>query len=502
MKQVFCAVLLVLGLLRLHAQNITAAEYFFDTDQGVGMGTPITTGAPAPSVVFSTSISIASLDPGFHSLAIRARDANGKWGLMERSTVYISSGASNVTPIVAAEFFFDHDPGVGNGTGLGVSMPGNIVQFSAVIPTASLQPGFHHLVIRTKNNSGQWGFFESRGFYIFSQPVAVQPVTAAEYFIDNDPGPGNGTAVNIGGSGNTVSFLASVPTTTLTGGFHTISIRAKTADGRWGLMDTRGFYIHPVRGNMSPVTAAEYFLDADPGTGNGSPLTITTPGNTVSQNFLINIPVSTPTGQHRLVIRVRDAAGNWGLYEQVEINVSGFPLPLNWVAFTGKLVQGKVALQWKTANEVNTSHFDVERSKNGIDFTKIGQVAAKGLANNSYAFDDVSPVKGLNYYRLKQWDKDGNSRYSIIVKVYVGENANGDMRLFPQPAVTNLNIEFTGTGKDVFLQVYDAAGRTIINERRGNSSPIKLPVNKLVQGSYWIVVSDGVTRQTGQFIKQ
>jgi hypothetical protein len=502
MKQTFCAVLLGLGLLRSHAQNITAAEYFFDTDPGVGMATPIATGAPATSVSFTTNISTAALSPGFHSLAIRARDAVGKWGLMERSTIYISSSASNVTPIVAAEFFFDHDPGVGNGTGLGVSMPGNTVQFNAVIPTAALQPGFHHLVIRTMNNSGQWGFFESKGFYIFSQPVAAQPVTAAEYFIDNDPGPGNGTPVNIGTSGNTVNFIASVPTTSLSSGFHLLGIRVKTADGRWGLMETKGFYIHPVQGNMGPVSAAEYFLDADPGTGNGSPLTITSPGNTVSQNFLINIPVSTPNGQHRLVIRVKDAAGNWGLYEQLEINVGGSPLPLNWVSFTGKLVQNKVALQWKTANEVNTAHFDVERSKNGIDFIKIGEVAAKGMPDNSYSFDDANPVKGLNYYRLKQWDKDGNSRYSIIVKVYVGENGSNGLRLYPQPAVKNLNIEFAGTGKDVFLQVYDASGRTIINERRMNSSPLKLPVDKLVQGSYWIVVSDGVTRQTGQFIKQ
>ena len=61
------------------------------------------------------------------------------------------------------------------------------------------------------------------------------------------------------------------------------------------------------------ITKAEYFFDADPGTGNGIAITISTPADTV--NFSANIPVSLSTGFHFLAIRVKGQDGVWGLYE-------------------------------------------------------------------------------------------------------------------------------------------------------------------------------------------
>jgi hypothetical protein len=502
MKQWTFLALLFWLTLSANAQNITAAEYFFDTDPGAGNGQPITIGTPAPIITFSTAVPTAALTSGFHSLAIRTKDAAGKWGPFEWRTIYVSLPAVNTAPITAAEFFFDNDPGAGNGTSLGISTPGDVVNFSAVIPAASLQPGFHHLIIRTRNAAGQWGLFESRGFYVHSQPVAAQPIVAAEYYIDNDPGVGNGTAISIGNSTNAVTFTALIPTTSLSAGFHNLSIRAKNNDGTWGIIESRGFYIHPHSSNMGPVAAAEYFLDADPGAGNGSPLVITTPATTVSQNMLINIPAGTPNGQHQLAIRVKDANGVWGLFELREITVSGFPLPLNWVSFTAKRINGQARLQWKTANEVNTAHFDVERSRNGIDFVRIGEVPAKHGVENSYDFDDAAPIVGANYYRLKQIDTDGAAKYSVIATVYFGEEAENTLRLYPQPAGSQLYIDFKGRGPDVLVQVYNAAGQMVINQRKGNGAPLFLATEKLTAGTYWLVVSDGVMLQKGKFVKK
>ncbi|HEY0039378.1 MAG TPA: hypothetical protein VGB71_01885, partial [Flavisolibacter sp.] len=350
MKKLCCLLFTLLAIGHSEAQTITAAEYYFDADPGTGNGTPISVGTPGTAVIFSASIAITSLNAGFHSLAIRAKDNSGKWGSSEWRTVYVSTAQSAVTPIVAAEYYFDADPGPGKGTGLGISAPGHAVQFGAVIPTATLQPGFHLLAVRTKNADGQWSFLEARGFYLFSLPVNAQSISAAEYYIDNDPGVGNGTQLNIGANGNTVNFVATIPTTSLSSGFHSFAVRAKTADGIWSIVETSGFYIQPVAINMGAITQAEYFLDTDPGVGNGVPLTITTPGNTVTQNFMVTIPPSTLNGQHLLAIRVKDANGVWGLMEWREITVSGFPLPLDWLSFTGRRKDNIVVLQWMTAN--------------------------------------------------------------------------------------------------------------------------------------------------------
>ena len=501
MKQWIC-LLLLLAAGRLTAQNITAAEYFFNTDPGAGQATPLAVGTPAAAVQITATIPTTSLSSGFHTLAIRAKNADNQWGLLEMRTVYVSQTATNVPPIVAAECFFDKDPGAGNGTGLGVTTPGHSVQFSAVIPTTSLQPGFHQLVIRTKDAAGIWGLFEVRGFYLYAVPANAAAITAAEYYVDNDPGTGNGTPVNIGGSGGVVSFALSLPTSSLSSGFHTLSIRAKDASGNWGLVETRGFYLQPAGANMGAVTAAEYFLDDDPGVGNGMPLTIATPGTSVSQNFMIEIPRGTANGPHLLGIRVKDAAGVWGLFELREINVSGFPLPLHWLSFTGRRKDNTVALLWTTANEINTSHFEVERSVNGVKFNRIGQTTANGGVQNNYQFTDAAPAKGLNFYRLRQVDKNGAFNYSAVVKVYFGDADASTLNLFPQPVSSELNVVFGGRGAEVMIQVYDATGKIVVNERKQNNSVIRLPVEKLARGNYWIVVSDGVTQQKGQFVKQ
>src|ERR1700737_1682220 len=118
---------------RLAAQNITAAEYFFDTDPGLGNGGAIAVATPGTTVTLNPSISTASLSQGFHSLSIRTKDASGVWSLYESRTIYLSSAASNAGPIVSAEYFIDTDPGVGNGTALSVGVSGNTVTFTASI---------------------------------------------------------------------------------------------------------------------------------------------------------------------------------------------------------------------------------------------------------------------------------------------------------------------------------------------------------------------------------
>lgn len=307
--------------------DITAAEYFFDTDPGRGNGTPLPIGTAGSTVSFSAAIPI-SLPAGFHFLGIRTRDANGIWSHYEIRGFYISSTTGDAGNITAAEYFLNSDPGPGLGIPLAIGSAGGTVNFTAAIPT-SLPSGFHFLAIRTRNSNGIWGHYEQRGFFISRSTFDAGNITAAEYFFDTDPGTGNGTVIPITG-GAVSNFTAAIPAN-LSAGFHFLAIRTRNTNGVWSLFEQRGFYISPATIDMPAITAAEYYFNTDPGTGNGTPLTVTTPGMVVNQTFTVPVPGSLPNGQHFLAIRVRDASGNWShfAYDTLAIGVSTITCPAN-----------------------------------------------------------------------------------------------------------------------------------------------------------------------------
>lgn len=213
--------------------------------------------------------------------------------------------------IIAAEYFFNTDPGQGNATPLSIPSGGEVT-FTRTIPTTSLSQGFHFLGLRIKETGGVWSLFETRGFYITAATTDVPNIVAAEYFLDNDPGQGNGINIPIT-PGATVNFTVPIPAGSLTPGFHFLAIRTKDADGRWGLFESRGFYITAATTDVPNIVAAEYFIDTDPGIGNAESITPISAGATV--NITASIPAGLTPGFHTLAIRTKRADGTWGLFE-------------------------------------------------------------------------------------------------------------------------------------------------------------------------------------------
>ncbi|MBX2915451.1 MAG: gliding motility-associated C-terminal domain-containing protein [Cyclobacteriaceae bacterium] len=309
-KDYLLTFLLLLIASSTFAQTISQAEYFFNSDPGTGNGTPITI-TPGANVTFTTNISTGALPHGFHQLGLRVRETNLGWSQFELRGFYITTFANNTANLAAAEYFLDTDPGIGNGTPILIT-PGANSTFTIPIPTGSLAAGFHFLVIRIKDANGKWGLFEARGFYITSSTTNSPDISAAEYFVDSDPGNGNGTPLPVA-TGSTVTFTASIPTASLTPGFHFLGIRTKGANGKWGIFEARGFYISSSATDAATIVTAEYFFDTDPGLGNGTALSI--PSGAIS-NFTVNLPATALTpGFHFLAIRTKDAAGKWGLFE-------------------------------------------------------------------------------------------------------------------------------------------------------------------------------------------
>ena len=75
------SLLLLIGA--VHSQQLNQAEYFFDTDPGLGNATALTVGAASDSLILNQSVSTVGLSAGFHTLFVRFRDTQGVWGLSE-----------------------------------------------------------------------------------------------------------------------------------------------------------------------------------------------------------------------------------------------------------------------------------------------------------------------------------------------------------------------------------------------------------------------------------
>jgi hypothetical protein len=86
--------------------------------------------------------------------------------------------------------------------------------------------------------------------------------------------------------------------------------------------------------------------------------------------------------------------------------------------FRAEPAQNKTTISWKTGQEENVTKFHVERSTNNKDFTKVGEVDAKG-SNSEYEFEDesISRMKNIYYYRLKVINNDGTFQFSESLPV-------------------------------------------------------------------------------------
>jgi len=142
-------------------------------------------------------------------------------------------------------------------------------------------------------------------------------------------------------------------------------------------------------------------------------------------------------------------------------------LPVKLINFSGRLNGTKVDLTWVTASEYNTRHFEVERSNNGTDYTKLTTVTARGNATSVTSYDmvDPSPLKGINYYRLKIVDNDGSFEYSNIVIIRIENNVQLVTKVAPNPFTTKVDVYLTLTHNTmVDFRLIDISGKLIFTK--------------------------------------
>jgi len=205
-------------------------------------------------------------------------------------------------------------------------------------------------------------------------------------------------------------------------------------------------------------------------------------------------------------ITVDGFAGNNCNFDIRITGAVGQLLPLKLLSFDGKNHQHYNVLHWETMDEQNTSHFELHRSADGLDFAPIAQVAAAGMGagNQYYQSTDNQPYNGWNYYRLKQIDNNGGYAYSDVVALYNGNNRQGlDIR--PNPANGQFTFDFVGfdANKEVQLEIFDVSGKKVLQQQfTPTSDRLQETVNVeyLASGVYLLRFTNGLISQSEKLI--
>jgi PKD repeat protein len=254
------------------------------------------------------------------------------------------------------------------------------------------------------------------------QPLIGQ-VNRLEYFIDNDPGPGNGTAISITG-GNDIQQNLTVPLTNVQTGYHTLFVRARDAQGRWSLTARHTFYTLPTAGNT--IAAAEYFFDTDPGAGNGTTLPVTGGAN-ITQNY--TIPLSNlPYGFHTLFMRTRDNEDHWSLTMQ------------------------KVFYLDQSSDTTRINAFNYQFERNGVVSTTYTYTLPTPAAAVDLNFTaNLSGLEPEREYTMRIWAVTNTGQKSLVhkkqVKVCSGSVAKAGFDFITRGYQSSFIDSSTGTGK-------------------------------------------------------
>lgn len=490
------------------AANVSAAEYYFDADPGFGKGHSINITSGADVSANNIPIDINSLTTGVHRLFTRTKNASNVWSLSNIATFFIiPPGAlfppnTNTINVTAAECLFDNDPGFGKGSVIPVTPGADVSASNVALEIDTLSVGVHRLFVRTQNSSGAWSltnvatFFIVTGTALFPVNPGVSNINKAEYFLDTDPGFGNGTSISVSSGADISANNIAVDISSLADGIHRVYVRTQNSTGNWSLTNVASFYIVPVNFDIPPnpvtgnITKLEYFFDTDPGFGKGTIITVPPTSDLSNYTFAADISGLKNDTTHTLYIRTFD---DWSL-TNTKTFILGQLLPVTWISFNAKAVNNQVLLNWKTAQEKNTDHFDVERSLDGEHFSTIGTVASaqNSAAESDYSFRDDKPVHGIGYYRLKQVDLDGHFTYSIVITVKM--NTRLSVKILENPVHSNLHLQITGTdGKPLHLLIVDAAGKKYKTLITGEGSK-EVNTQSLSSGMYYLVYqTDGHT---------
>ncbi len=315
--------------------NISKVEYFFDADPGFGNGISIPITASTNITDQTYTVDISTITNGYHTLFLRSMDDSSRWSITNAKQIFRASiGSTSNAQIVKAEYFFDTDPGFGNGTSITLSNSNNIADAVVAIDLSSLGTGFHSFYIRTQDANGVWSLTNTQSIFKTGTNSTVPNLVKAEYFFDTDPGFGNGVAIPFGATTNLQDSIVSIDLSNVSNGFHSFNFRTQDQNGGWSLTN-RATFFKLGSSTLANITRVEYFIDTDPGFGNATSIPVSQALNINNQTYNFVKPSNLTEGNHTLFVRAMDGNSTWSItnnisfYHVVKKSGSGYCVNLN-----------------------------------------------------------------------------------------------------------------------------------------------------------------------------
>ncbi len=304
------------------------------------------------------------------------------------------------------------------------------------------------------------------------------------------------SAKNLGNLGAVISSLQNLGSTTIRRG-HTSQVNGINA----GSSIFRYFDITPTNNTNLNATLRLNYFDAEL--------------NSLPENSLVLWKSTNTTTWINMGFDSRDATINYvektGLADFSRWTLSSLtnPLPVNFILFNVACNNTSASIMWTTAQEQNTSKFDIEKSSDGIVFTTIGTVPAAGNSNieKTYYFTDNNNSTATTFYRIAETDRNGRIQYTAINRLHCG-TITDYFKVWPNPAqqvlFANLYAEMA---LPVTFKIVDSKGALVLLQKNNlakGSNQLNINISLLASGIYQMIAEwdNGKNYKTTKLIKQ
>ena len=250
-------------------------------------------------------------------------------------------------------------------------------------------------------------------------------------------------------------------------------------------------------GNLGGISPAQVSV-----VWSGSQWEILVGGGTPIYSNTTNSPTPPATGWQPIAVSF--PLGTCGVGDPPPTLSGNVTLPVEFISFRATQSNEAIDLTWATASETNNDGFEVERSEDGITWKKIFFEEGKGTTDlrNEYQYSDLSPLVGVNYYRLRQIDFDEKFEYSPVVAIdFLQKKLH--TAISPNPFSEEVKIELSKSfTTDRKISIYNSLGKNIgslIFEK--DKTTQTFDVSYLKDGVYFFQITEGQSSSIHKIIK-